>query len=109
MNIEPIPEQLLNDEFTLLVPGESGYARTDVSSVRIERKSALSDYADGDVRGLSALTIFYDMTYSLPQRLEFAAGMSAEYDGALWEITEARLYCADEPHHYTLTARRVSG
>ena len=109
MNIEPIPEQLLNDEFTLLVPGESGYTSTEVSCVRIERKSALSDYADGDVRGLSALTIFYDMTYSLPQGLEFTAGMSAEYDGALWEITEARLYCADEPHHYTLTARRVSG
>ena len=35
--------------------------------------------------------------------------MSAEYGGALWEITDARLYCADEPHHYTLTARRVSG
>lgn len=109
MNVQPIPAQLLTDEFTLLTPNEDGFARTAVSCVRIEEKSALSDYASMDVRGLSALTIFYDMANSLPQGLSFSAGMGAEYGGALWEITEARLFCADEPHHYTLTARRVSG
>lgn len=109
MKIPPIPEKLLTDEFTLLVPNTEGFSRTLVANVRAEEKSALSDYASGNVRGLSSLTIYYDMTHSLPQGLAFAAGMYAEYAGALWEITEARLYSAGSPHHYTLTARRVSG
>lgn len=109
MNIPPIPSGLLNDEFTLLVPNGTGYKRTHIEGVRIIEKSAISDYASANVRGLSQITIYYDCAYSYPEDIEFKAGMCAQYKNELWELTEVMLYGVNSPHHYTITARKVSG
>lgn len=106
-NIRPIPMELLGDSFMLIVPFEDSLEQIYVRSVRAVKTGAVSDYSSTRMRDTSELVIYYDCTNSLPQNMEFSAGMQIEYGGELFEVLEAKLFCGISPHHWKLTARRI--
>ncbi|MGN0651080.1 MAG: hypothetical protein ACI4KM_11635 [Oscillospiraceae bacterium] len=103
----PIPQELLNDAFTLIVPDENGFEQTYIQNVRAVKKSEISDYASTRTRDTSELVIYYDCTNSLPRRMDFCAGMQIEYCGELFEVLEAKQFCGVSAHHWKLTAKKI--
>lgn len=109
MNIMPIPDVLLGDSFTLLVPDGSGkWRETVIGNVRVERNCCISDYSSQKARDNTELTVWYDCSRSSP-KAEFAAGMKVRYHGETYEITEQKIYLADGPHHCKFKARKIGG
>lgn len=106
---KPIPPELLTDYAILLVPTSSGYRETELSCVRIQRTSAVTDYAAGRTRDCTELVMYYDCVNSYPDGVEFAAGQTIRYCGENYEITKAELFSAPEPHHYKITTRKTGG
>ena len=107
MTVKPIPQELLRDAVTLLVPAASGYESCELSCVRVVRKSAVSDRSAVNVRDVSEITVYYDCVNSSPAGAELSAGMLLESDGVRYEIIRAEEFSALEPHHIRITARRV--
>ena len=60
MNVKPIPNSLLGDEFYLCVPTKNGWNRQLIENVRVERKSAVSSPTCSSTRDVSEITICYD-------------------------------------------------
>ncbi len=109
MNIMPIPDVLLGDSFTLLVPNASGkWGETVISNVRVERTVCISDYSSQKARDNTELTVWYDCAKSSP-KTDFTAGMKVRYHSELYEITERKVYLADSPHHCKFKARKIGG
>ncbi|MBD5383960.1 MAG: hypothetical protein HDR72_03040 [Ruminococcaceae bacterium] len=109
MNVMPIPDILLGDSFTLLVPNVSGkWNETVIGNVRVERSGCISDYSSQKARDNTELTVWYDCEKSSP-KTDFAAGMKVRYHGETYEITEQRVYLADGPHHCKFKARKIGG
>ena len=106
---KPMPVDILTDWATLLVPTASGFRETELSCVRIQRTSAVTDYAAGRTRDVTELVMYYDCVNSSPENVEFAAGQTLVYCGESYDITEAKLFCAPQPHHYRITARKTGG
>jgi hypothetical protein len=109
ITINPIPDSLLGDSFSLIEPNKNGFERTEISNVRIDRTSAVSDYSSQRMRDTTELSIIFDCENSLPKYAEFCAGQQAEYCGETFEIVEVKLYSSDKPHHYTLKAKKTGG
>lgn len=109
MTINPIPDALLGDSFTLLVPTRNGFSRTEVDNVRVERKSAVSDMTATRMRDVTELVVYYDCVSSYPEGMEFQAGQQAEYDGEVFEILEAQMFSGESPHHWKLVCRKTGG
>lgn len=108
MNVNPIPDSLLGDEFYLCVPTKTGWSETLIENVRIERKSAVSDPTAANIRDNSELTIWYDYTNSYPEA-DFSAGARARYYGEVFEITEVKFFRAEELHHCRIKAIKTGG
>ncbi|MBP1563672.1 MAG: hypothetical protein J6C38_08135 [Oscillospiraceae bacterium] len=106
MNVKPIPNSLLGDEFYLCVPTKNGWNRQLIENVRVERKSAVSTPTASNAHDISELTIWYDYTNSYPQA-DFSAGTRAEYNGEVYEITEVKFYRAEELHHCRIKAVKI--
>ena len=53
MNVKPIPNSLLGDDFYHYVPTESGWSRQLIENVRIERTSAVSSPTAANSRDVS--------------------------------------------------------
>lgn len=106
MNVKPIPNSLLGDDFYLYVPTESGWIRRLIENVRIERTSAVSSPTAANTRDISEITIWYDYENSYPYE-DFSAGMRAEYQGESFEITEVKFYRAEELHHCKIKAVKI--
>lgn len=109
MTIKPIPDELLGDSFTLAVPTAHGFDKTEISNIRAERTSSVSDYTATRMRDVSELVIYYDCERSYPVGTSFRAGQQAEYCGEVFEILEARLFSGEAPHHWRLKCRHVGG
>lgn len=107
MNIRPIPLSLLNGSLTLLVPDGDGYSEYELTSVRVVRRSEITDRSAVNVRDISELTVYYDCVNSSPADMEFSAGMLLEQDGVRYEIVRAEEFAAQGPHHVRITARKV--
>lgn len=109
MNVKPIPDILLGDSLTLLVPNASGkWSETAVRNVRVERTGSVTDGFSKSARDDTELTVWYDCERSSP-KLGFAVGMKVRYRGETFEITEYKMYFADGPHHCKFTARKIGG
>ena len=106
-NIRAIPQELLGESFTLIIPNGDGFDEILVRNVRVKKKSAVSDYSSARMRDVSELVIYYDCANSLPHGLDFTAGMQLEYGGELFEVLEAKLFCGTAPHHRRITARKI--
>ncbi len=108
MNVKPIPNSLLGDDFYLYVPTESGWSRQLIENVRVERTSAVSSPTAANSRDVSEITIWYDYENSYPSA-DFSAGTRAKYHGELFEITEVKFYRAEELHHCKIKAVKIGG
>ncbi|HCF82985.1 MAG TPA: hypothetical protein DER68_03240 [Ruminococcaceae bacterium] len=108
MTVNPIPNNLLGDEFYLCVPTNTGWDETLIENVRVERKSSASGPTDASIRDNSELTIWYDYTNSSPEA-DFAAGARARYYGEIFEITEVKFFRAQELHHCRIKAVKTGG
>ena len=108
MNVKPIPNSLLGDEFYLYVPTESGWSRQLIHNVRVERTSALSYPTAANTHEVSESTTWHDCQNSYPT-VDFAAGTRAKYHGEIFEITEVKFYRAEELHHCKIKAVKIGG
>ena len=106
MNVKPIPNSLLGDEFYLYVPTESGWSRQLIQNVRVERTSAVSSPTAANTRDISEITIWYDYENSYPYE-DFSAGMRVRYQGEDFEITEVKFFRAEELHHCRIKAVKI--
>lgn len=109
MNVMPIPNELLGDSVTLFKPTSLGFSEMEIVNVRVDRTSSVTDFNSAHTRDTTEITIYYDCENSRPSYAEFSAGMQVEYWGERFEIIKVKRYCAVNPHHYTITARKISG
>lgn len=108
MNVKPIPNALLGDDFYLYVPTADGWSRRLIENVRVERTSAVSSPTAANTRDISEITVWYDYENSYPEA-DFTAGARAGYHGELFEITEVKFYRAEELHHCRIKAVKIGG
>lgn len=108
MNVRPIPDSLLGDDFYLYEPTERGWRETLIENVRIERTSAVSSPTADKTHNVSEITIWYDYENSYPSA-DFSAGMRAKYHGEDYKITEVKFFRAEELHHCRIKAVKISG
>lgn len=108
MNVRPIPDILLGDNITLLVPSSGRWDKLFISNVRVERSESVSDYSSQKARENTGLTVWFDHANSSP-KTEFSIGMKVVYDNETYEITEVKNYFTDTPHHCKLKARKIGG
>ncbi|MGN1340931.1 MAG: hypothetical protein ACI4WS_11610 [Oscillospiraceae bacterium] len=113
--LKPIPAALLTDCVELRTPTASGYSSADLTSVRVTRTSAITDYAAGRTRDCTELVMYFDCVNSEYNpasgvgEVEFAAGQTLVYCGESFEITSVELFCGTAPHHYKIKARKTGG
>lgn len=98
MNVKPIPDALLGDSLTLMLPTKTGLTETSVQNVRVERSEALKN----GVRSVASITVWADCKNS--SHTDFPVGARVKFDGEMFEITEQKMYRAKEPHHCKFTA-----
>lgn len=108
MTVRPIPDVLLGDSITLLIPAAGKWNETKISNVRVERSEAVSEYSSHKVRDNTEITVWFDNVKSTP-KADFSVGMRVNYRGESYEITECRTYFADAPHHCKFKARKLGG
>lgn len=109
MRIKPIPDTLLGDNATLIIPEGSGFIRIELSNIRAQRKSSITDYSAGQSRDTTELTVYFDCNSSEPVGMEFTAGEQLEYRGEVYEIIEVKLFAGEAPHHWRLVGRKIHG
>ncbi|MDE6031352.1 MAG: minor capsid protein [Oscillospiraceae bacterium] len=109
MKIMPIPDELLGDAITLFEPTASGFRETEVVNVRVDRTNSVTDFNSAHTRDTTEITVYYDCENSRPSLMDFSVGMQVEYRGERFEIIKVKRYCAVNPHHYTITARKIGG
>lgn len=101
MNIEPIPNELLGDNITLILPTGRGASEKRVENVRAVRSEKIS----GGTVGLAELTVFVDRRNST--WADFPIGARVRFGTELFEITESRVYRAVEDHHCKFKATKI--
>lgn len=101
MNVKPIPNRLLGDSITLILPTANGSSETPIKNVRVERENFFGD----DIRGCAEITVWVDRKNST--WAEFPVGARVRYDGGVFTITEQKVYRAGEPHHCKFKAIRI--
>lgn len=109
MNIKPIPNELLGDSFTLLVPSAAGkWTETAIRNVRVERTETITEYSSQKQRDNTEITVWFDYANSSP-KTDFSVGMKVRCRGEIFVITEQKVYSADNPHHCRFKARKIGG
>ena len=105
MNVKPIPNALLGDDITLVLPTAAGLAETPISNVRVERSEDIKNYSSDDPRGRAEITVWVD--YRNSTWADFPVGAKVRYNGEVYEITEQKVYRAGEPHHCKFKAIKI--
>ena len=105
MNVKPIPNALLGDDITLMLPTESGFTETPISNVRVERSESIANYTSDDPRRRAVITVWAD--YHNSTWTDFPVGAKVRFGGEVFEITEQKVYRAGEPHHCKFRAIRI--
>lgn len=105
MNVKPIPNALLGDNITLLLPTPAGFSETPVKNVRVELSESVDGYAGSETRRSALITVWVDRLNST--WTEFPVGASVRYNGEIFTITEQKVYRAKEPHHCKFTAKKI--
>ena len=108
MNVTPIPDRFLGDEFYLCTPTADGWSETHIYNVRVEKTSIVSAPTASSPRDISEITVWYDYVNSYPSA-EFTAGTRAKYHGEIFEITEVKFYRAEELHRCRIKAVKIGG
>lgn len=108
MNIKPIPEFLLNDSFTLMIPDSEGFSEKEIRSVRVERTNSAEDSLSRNPRETTEIAVWYDCVNSSPET-DFSVGMKILYRGETYEITKVQVFAADVPHHIKIKAVKNGG
>lgn len=105
MNVKPIPNELLGDNLTLIVPKATGSAETPISNVRVERSEDIEGYSTNDPRRRTEITVWVD--YRNSTWTDFPVGAKVRFNGEVFEITEQKVYRADTPHHCKFRAIKI--
>lgn len=105
MNVKPIPNALLGDNITLLLPTPAGFSETPVKNVRVELSESIENYSGSDIHGCAEITVWVDRRNST--WTEFPVGANVRYNGGTFTITEQKVYRAGEPHHCKFTAKKI--
>lgn len=105
MNVKPIPNRLLGDNITLILPTANGSAEKPIKNVRVERSESFENYSGSDIRSCTEITVWVDRKNS--PWTEFPIGAGVRYDGGIFTITEQKVYYAGEPHHCKFKAKRI--
>lgn len=105
MNVRPIPNELLGDSVTLMIPKTSGFTETPISNVRVERSENIAGYSSDDPRARAEITVWVDRRNST--WTDFPVGAKVRYNKELFEITEQKIYRAGEPHHCKFKAIKI--
>lgn len=108
MTIKPIPDILLGDSVTLLIPASGKWNEKKINNIRVERTGAVNDYSSQRAREQTTITVWFDFAKSSP-KTDISAGMGVRYHGEVYEVTESKIYSADAPHHLKFTARKTGG
>lgn len=101
MKITPIPNELLGDCITLILPTENGSFEKQISNVRVERSEKISN----NTRGTCEITVWVDR--QLSTWAEFPTGARVAFGGEIFEITESKVYRAPEEHHCKFKATKI--
>lgn len=106
MNVKPIPNALLGDKITLILPTKTGFSETPISNVRVERSERIEGQKANDQRGIAEITVWVDRVNST--WAEFPIGAKIRYDGEAFEINEQKVYRAGvQPHHCKFKAIKI--
>lgn len=105
MNVKPIPNELLGDSVTLIIPRSAGSAETPISNVRVERSEDIGGYASDEPRGHAAITVWVDRRNST--WTDFPVGARVRYNNELFEIAEQKVYHVGTPHHCKFRAIKI--
>ena len=105
MNVKPIPNALLGDDITLMIPTAAGLAEKPISNVRVERSEDIKNYSSDAPSGRAEITVWAD--YRNSTWADFPVGAKVKYNGEVYEITEQKVYRAGEPHHCKFKATKI--
>ena len=105
MNVKPIPNALLGDDITLMLPTGAGFTETPISNVRVERSEDIKNYSSEDPSGRAEITVWVDRHNST--WTDFPVGAKVRYENEVFEITEQKVYRAGEPHHCKFRAIKI--
>lgn len=105
MNVKPIPNALLGDDITLMIPTAAGFTETPISNVRVERSENIKNHLSDDPRGNAEITVWAD--YHNSTWVNFPVGAKVRYGGEVFEIAEQKVYRAGEPHHCKFRATKI--
>ena len=105
MNVKPIPNALLGDDITLMIPTATGFTETPISNVRVERSEDIAGYSSDDPRGHAEITVWVDRHNST--WTDFPVGTKVRFGGEIFEINEQKVYRAGEPHHCKFKAIKI--
>ena len=106
MKIEPIPDSLLGDDITVLVPGAGGWSEISVTNVRAEKISAIENGYTNPLER-TRLNVWYDYVNSQPKSLDINSGMRIRFDGELFDIISVKVIRAETPHHMKISAVKI--
>ena len=103
MTFEPIPNELLGDEFYLMRPVAHGWINYRVSNVRVERSSSIeSGYPEAPLEK-TKLTVWIDSVNS-KKPIDVVCGMRILYNDEVFDIVNVKELSTDAPHHLKITA-----
>lgn len=106
MNVKPIPNALLGDKVTLILPTKNGFSETPISNVRVERSERVEGQKANAPQNITEITVWVDRVNSTWG--EFPVGAKVRYDGAAFEIAEGKVYRAGvQPHHCKFKAIKI--
>lgn len=101
MNVSPIPNELLGDSVTLILPTKNGSLEKRISNVRVEHSEKISN----NTREVDEITVWVDRRHST--WTDFPIGARVAFEGAVFEITETKVYRAKEEHHCKFKATKI--
>lgn len=105
MNVKPIPNALLGDKITLMVPTATGFTETPIANVRVERSEDIENRTSDDPLCRAEITVWAD--YHNSTWTDFPVGAKVRFNGEVFEIAEQKVYRAGEPHHCKFKAIKI--
>lgn len=107
MNVKPIPNELLGDSITLILPTAAGKTEKKISNVRVELSDFVGDYSSKSPNDGGEITVWADKENSTAA--EFPVGARVRYRSMTFEIIESKTFYAavNKPHHIKFKARKT--
>lgn len=105
MNVKPIPNKLLGDSITLILPTAKGSSEKPIRNVRVERTESIENLSGSNTQSCTEITVWADRKNST--WTEFPVGAKVRYDGGAFTITEMKIYYVGEPHHCKFKAKKI--